>query len=391
MAIIMALMEVYYSMFISTRKALTARDNLVFPRITLMLFIVFFLPQIAFSEPYLAVQSNQPCSACHINPTGGAARNSFGNHFGTHVLPQKGGSNELFDPGVLSETIRLGADLRANFNANRPDEGEDTRGFETQSAQLYFHLQPKDTQFSLYIDQQVAPGAAINREAFLLFNFSDQHYLKAGRFFMPYGLRLEDDSAFVRQATQFNFDNSDNGVELSLKFFDNQLLINTAISNGSSGTSNEGDQLQYLVRAEWHSGIWRVGANTALNQSNSGDRITSGAYSGINIGGWIFLGEINLIQDESITNVFGQDSEQLISLIEMNKLLIKGLNLKLSYEHWDPDTDISNNDRSRSSALLEYTPFANLQVRGGLRIGDDIPQRNTGNFTEGFVQAHVYF
>lgn len=379
-------------MFISINKAFahTTKTVTAFIATTLTLGVVF-LSQSVSSEPYLAIRTNNPCSTCHVNPTGGGARNSFGNYFGTQVLPEKGGSNQLFDPGILGETMRLGANLRANFNSNTPDDGEETRSFETQSAQLYFHLKPKDAKFSLYIDQQVAPGAAINREAFLLFNFSEKHYLKAGRIFMPYGLRLEDDTALVRQTTQFNFDNSDNGVELGLKLLNNKLFINTAVTNGSSGTSNEDDQLQYLLRAEWQSGPWRVGANTVLNASDGGDRITNGIYGGINIGGWVLLGEVDIVEDQSIQNAFNQDTEQLVNLIELNKLLSKGLNLKLSYEHLDPDTNIDNNERDRSSALLEYTPFANLQVRGGLRIGDDIPQRNQGNFTEGFIQAHVYF
>ena len=57
--------------------------------------------------------------------------------------------------------------------------------------------------------------------------------------FLPYGLRVEDDSAFIRQATGMNFDNSDNGVEYGLR--SQNTSANFYIANGTSQASNNDD------------------------------------------------------------------------------------------------------------------------------------------------------
>ena len=59
--------------------------------------------------------------------------------------------------------------------------------------------------FSFYLDQRVAPGGSSNREAYARLDLLKQGlYFKAGQFFLPYGLRLEDDTAFIRQVPGIN-------------------------------------------------------------------------------------------------------------------------------------------------------------------------------------------
>ena len=54
----------------------------------------------------------------------------------------------------------------------------------------------------MYIDEQVAPGGALNREAWGMFWSADHTwYVKAGQMYLPFGLRLQDQTAFVKRAT----------------------------------------------------------------------------------------------------------------------------------------------------------------------------------------------
>jgi hypothetical protein len=341
------------------------------------------------AEPYLAIKNNTQCSTCHVNPAGGGARATYGAYYGTHVLPQTAGSLDLFDAGKFGETLRIGADLRTNYYQSDRDEGEDTRGFETQSGQLYVVLQPKDSRFSLYIDEQIAPGGALNRETFILTKLKGNHFLKAGRIMLPYGIRLEDDSAFIRQTSGFNFDTGDNGVELGLQY--TKTLFNFALSNGSSGLNNDDKNLQFLSRAEYLGNNWRIGATALYNDAEAGERTQANLFGGFVWQGFVFLAEADLIEDESIEIIPNEYQQQRVGLLEVNREISKGYNVKLTTEYLDPDANIDENQRVRHSLLLEYTPFANLQIRGGLRKGDDIPQRDAGNYLDFFAQLHFYY
>lgn len=371
-----------------------------FKKIFLIKFFIFnciFLCLQSFAEPYLAFKNNLPCAACHVNPIGGGARNTYGAYYGTNVLPQNGGSPVLFDAGNLSETFRVGANFRANYEQTEFDNdsrtkaaaSQDSQGFQTQTGQIYLVLQPKDSRFSLYIDEQVAPGGALNRETFVLARLMDGSYFKAGKIMLPYGIRLQDNSAFIRQASGINFNNSDNGVELGLQY--TQALINFAVTNGSSGLTNDDKRMQYLLRSEYIGNNWRAGASAIVNDAELGQRTMYNIFGGFNWLGLTFLAEVDQIKDESVSHVVGSYETQRVSFFEVNRELFKGLNLKLTTEYLDPDTHIAENQRTRHSLLVEYTPFANIQIRGGVRSGKDIPQRVQGNYSNLFAQVHFYY
>ncbi|UZJ43389.1 hypothetical protein OOT55_12075 [Marinimicrobium sp. C6131] len=352
--------------------------------------VLLVAPLTLTAEPYLALRTGQPCAACHVNPSGGGLRSSYGAYYGAYELPAQAGATEAFDGGQVNDSLRFGTDLR--FSATQMDvdgdEAGDARRFNTQTGQLYLAFQPKGSPVMLYLDQQLLPGGGRNREAFVMMRFGD-HSVKAGNLMLPFGLRLEDDSAFVRQASGFNFNNSDQGVELGLNF--DRLRFDVALSNGSNSQSNDDRNFQYLTRGEYVTRHWRAGGSYVLNDAEIGQRELASLFGGFTVGGYGVLLEFSRIEDDSVTNLPGIAQVQEVSLVELNRELAKGYNLKLTTEWLDPDTAIDENERNRHSLLLEYTPYASLQLRGGIRVGEDIPQRETGNFTQGFVQVHFYY
>lgn len=343
------------------------------------------------AEPYLAVKNNLQCAACHVNPIGGGARTAYGALYGTQMLPQHAGSGTQFDAGNISDTFRIGANFRANYYQHDSDEDSagDTKTFQTQTGQVYFIFQPKDSRFTLYVDEQIAPGTALNRETFILARLGDNYYVKAGKLMLPYGIRLEDNTAFIRQASGINFQNSDNGVELGLQY--TNTLINFAISNGTTGLTNDDKRMQYLGRIEYLHGNWRVGASAIVNDAELGQRRMFNVFGGFNWLGFTFLAEADHIADESVSFVPDTYQKQRVGLFEINRELTKGVNLKFTTEYLDPDSNIAENQRTRNSLLVEYTPFSNLQLRVGLRKGEDIPQRVEDNYRDFFAQLHFYY
>ena len=69
----------------------------------------------------------------------------------------------------------------------------------------------------------------------------------------------------------------------------------------------------------------------------------------------------------------------------------RGHNLKISYEYFDPDRDVSNDQQNRWSFVYEWTPIQFVQIRGGARLYDGIPQQPTQNQRLYFVELHGFF
>jgi hypothetical protein len=211
----------------------------------LILISLFGLQMTAFAEPYLAVKNNMNCAACHVNPNGGGLRNALGRMYGQNLLPVKPSSFNTVELAELSKFFAIGANARFNAKIQKTEQTENntSRSFEVASAQVYLNIKIPETGLSFYLDQQVAPGSAINREAFVMYQFDDSDFVKAGKLFLPYGLRIEDDYAFIRQATGMNFDNCDNGVEYGLNY--DSTNINLYVANGTSQASNDDDSFLY--------------------------------------------------------------------------------------------------------------------------------------------------
>ena len=335
----------------------------------------------AVAEPYLSVRSGQPCHACHSNGTGGGLRTAFGSRYAATVLSVRPMLDESLSPEfAIADGFRFGGNARYSARQFESDEVDGNLDFSTDRVSLYGHLQLNPVM-DLYIDQQVAPGGSLNREAWGRVA-RDQWYLKAGKFFLPYGWRLEDDTAFVRQATGINFTTPDNGLELGYE--DAALQAQFSVTNGAGGGSEVDDGKFFLARANWIGRWGQFGVNAGFNDSDNGERTLLGLTAGWNTGPLAWL----LEYDRIIDSIDGAgDKEQDLALLEANWLVVRGHNLKFTAEWQSPD---AGEERSRGSVVWEYFPWSHTQLRAGFRV----QRSDNPRFLEGeeyFVQAHLYF
>jgi hypothetical protein len=347
------------------------------------------------AEPYLAVKNNLKCAACHVNPNGGGLRNDFGRIYGQSLLPAKASSFDGAKLARLTKYLSMGADARFNASYQKTDQPTDntSRSFEVSSAQLYINVEIPDSGLSLYVDQQIAPGSAINREAFVMYQFDkaeplSSNYIKAGKLFLPYGLRVEDDAAFIRQATGMNFDNSDNGVEYGVNH--KNTTANFYIANGTSQASNNDDSFLYGMRVEHLFTNFRLGVSAVLNDGDQQVQMLN-LYGGSQWGDFTFLAEVDYLTLEGANSFNQQDITQLVTLAEINYQWRQGWNFKVTAEYFDPDQAVDEDEQTRYSLIGEYTPIANVQLRLGLRVKQDIPQKPQQNSESLFIQSHFYF
>ena len=350
-----------------------------------VLLLVTMCFSVVHAEPYLAIKAGVKCSSCHVNPTGGGKRNNFGAVFGQTALSANP------PPALWSQNpdnrFSFGADLRGNALATDIPNQSNQLAFELEEALLYAEISLIKDRISLYLDQNVSPGAAFSREAYGLFKIAGgKYYAKAGRFFLPYGFRLEDDTAFIRQATGFNFNNPDTGIEISVD--QDKFSANLAISNGTQGAAEIDTGKQLSLRASIVEESWRVGGSLSFNDTDSADRTVTGLFGGLRTGFVQWLGEFAFIRDEFDS---GEQQEQIALFTEANIGWRQGHNIKLTYEHLDSDLDIDENEQNRISTVYEYFPIQFVQLTGGLRFSDGIPQIDSQNTNEAFLQLHLYF
>jgi hypothetical protein len=338
------------------------------------------------AEPYFAVIQGVKCSQCHVNPTGGGMRNTFGEIWGQTQLPaQRVDTGEPWT-GEISRYLAIGANLRASANAVDVPHQENTSSFDTDELRVYLDLRAIPDRLSLYVDQKLAPGGSANQEAYGKLWFDNQRfYLKAGQMYLPYGLRLQDDTAFIRQVPGINFNTPDRGVEAGLEI--GPWSAQLAASNGTGGGTENDTGKQYSLRVEHVQSIWRAGASFNFNDAATGKRQMQNVFAGLRTGPIAWLAEADYILDDS----FEPRRKQAVGLIEANWGYRKGQNLKLTAEYFDPDRDVSEDQQTRYSLVWEYTPLQFVQFRIGARIYDGIPQNDLQNRHAYFAQLNGYF
>ena len=347
------------------------------------------LCSVATAEPYLAVSKGFQCSNCHVHPTGGGKRNVYGNVFAqTELAAQRLGdpSAALWTGEVLS-WLSVGADLRGGFESVDVPDSSTESDFDVTRGTVYAKVSLFRDRLSVYVDEKIAPDDIDNRELYLkLKTVDNKYFLAAGQFFLPYGLRLEDDSAFIRQATGVNFNIPDRGVQIGYESGPWSTQLSLTNGTGTGTVLESADRVSFV--AHYVRQQWRAGVSLSSTDSATGDRQMQNAFIGLKTGRFVWLGELDFISDE----VPGAPSVDAIAgLLEGNWLFRKGHNLKVSYEYLDPNDDISEDHRIRWSILWEYAPVQFMQGRAGARFYDGIPQAPSQNRDEFFAELHVFF
>jgi hypothetical protein len=341
----------------------------------------------ANAEPYLAAQMGLKCASCHVNPTGGGMRTVFGNTFAQTVLAQKRiGPEEDLWTGQVMKFLSVGGNARANYDWEDVPHQDTSNEFDLEEARAYFDFGVIPNRLSIYIDQRFAPGNSTNMEANVRFWITENtFYVKAGRMYLPFGYRLEDDNAFVRQLSGYNMQAPDEGVEFGLE--KGSWTAQLAISNGAGGGAELDSGKQVVTRAEYVQSRWRGGVSLAFNDTAAGDRSGAGAFGAFNIGPVTLLGEVDYFDDDSI----GDGTRLMATLAEADWKLMQGHNLKLTYEWFEPSKDIDEDEQTRTSVVYEWSPIQFMQLRAGVRVYDGIPQNDNQNRKQAFVQLHGFF
>jgi len=379
------------------------------------------------AEPYMAIREGRKCGSCHVNVRGGGMRTLLAN---THMqeithyrdlFPEFAEATEVFT-GQITSFLSLGADLRVDnalvFQDEPNAEGRvpndkvfrsnvDENILEVREAAIYGLVDLYPEYLSSYIDVSFAPGGTNVREVFGLLRglLPWGSYIKAGRFFLDYGLGYETDdlfsldnpsqNLFVRGRTGTDFNAYDDGIEIGLQ--PGPFHIAASVTNGSPGDSDVRftfttyAMLRDLPVVE--NAI--VGASFLRVAPDGSERIAYGFFAGANLGPLEYHAEIDFLHDDQ--DAAAADPAKAVGTFlaygELNYLLCDWINTKVFGEYADNDGQPDNTDSAQNRFGAGIEPFLSrfLQARLFYSVANGPENLPIANQNWLVMELHLFF
>ena len=352
-------------------------------RMLILTIVLMLAPGRAMAEPFLAVANGYQCSQCHINWTGGGMRNGFGAQFSRSLLPAKPGAMDKAFAEFTGDAIGLGMDARVAAR-QREFSGVDTNlDFATDRVTLYVTAKVADNA-RVYVDQKLSPGGSLNREAWAMLG-SEALYVKAGRFFLPYGMRLEDDTAYIRQFTNINFDTPDNGIEIG--HIGDHVSAKLSITNGTGGSAEVDDGKMISGRFAWVEPDYRVGISVNRNDTDSVTRNMYGVFAGARTGPVSWIAEYDRVRDKFSSS---PDAEYNLALFEADWQVRQGSYVRAAIDRLQsPSASLATRTRYSLSWRWFPVPMTELSVIARKSRSDSNDPFDNGRAYA--AQLHLYF
>lgn len=376
----------------------------------------------AVAEPYLAIREGYKCSACHVNMTGGGKRTEFVSAHARQLLhypdffPSLSKPVDSFNGELVSPYVAIGADLRTSVTATFQEKGNNGRvdnntAFRGRLEEVevdvnegvgYLEVRPIPDVLTFYIDQSFAPSTT-TREVWGMLRLPWDIYLKGGKMFLPYGLQLQDDNAFIRGGrngsvtTGFSFDEQQPAFEVGWE--PGPVAAAFAVSNGTS--SDKDVQVTGTVYSLF-TGVPVVrsvllGGSFSHVAPPGAETWVWGFFTGFNLGRFTYLGEVDFREDKDKNDAEPSTDEfrgRFIHYSEGNYLLLNWLNLKVAFDYADDDGDLrQRNDDSENRVSVGLEPFWNkfLQTRFFYRVSNGIESNPSHNQDLWILEVHMFF
>ena len=339
------------------------------------------------------------CNQCHYAPAGGGLINGYGRDEAADSISMGGYGDFLHGVWELPSWLGLGGDLRAAGLVNNvgATDGAELTAFPMQ-ADLYARVAVE--AFSLYVSAgitgAVRPEAdfvdrLVSREHYLMWRpKSVGPYLRVGRFFAPYGLRLAEHLSFVRRFLGFNTLEEtynlaggvvNDGWELHATAF-------TPDPFRPVGFEGSGGAVYYERRF----GETFAAAAQARFAIASGDTRTQGGLVGklyLEPARTLLLVQTDLVHERF--DETGASRLQWVYYLGASWRFARGFMVQLMLERWDPDLATRGVARDALDLEVQWFPTAHVEVSlfGRLQLIGPGSDDSTGAQVL-MLQAHYY-
>jgi hypothetical protein len=347
------------------------------------------------------------CNVCHFAPGGGGLTNTYGRDANGEDLSTFAGEGAfLYGTIELPSWLSIGADFRGAYAANDVHEPNGT-------AQALFPMQA-DVEvrgklpwgFSVYAVgglrgqvrsgndivptenyQPVSTSSLISREHWLMWQQAAQGwYVRAGRFYAPFGLRLAEHIAYVRR--DLGFDQLEESYNVSGGYVANEWELHlTAFAPDflrHIGSTEAGGAAYFEHRMLNQTGAFGFQARVA--SGNNYWSATEGAVLKFYVEPikTLFLTETDLVQltPDNVSMI-----QQFVGAAGFSVLPVKGLMLTILGERKQANLAVKNNSYDALTALLGWfpVPHAELQLMGRLQYAEGDTTAKTL-----FLQIHYF-
>tara|TARA_R110002096_G_scaffold171490_1_gene344341 strand:- start:18320 stop:19447 length:1128 start_codon:yes stop_codon:yes gene_type:complete len=324
-------------------------------------------PQFQFST------DNARCTMCHFSPSGGGLVNAWGREEAADTISRGGDGAFLGGAWEPPEWLALGADLRAATGLkDTPAEGIDTLLFPMQ-ADVYSRAEFGPITLTLTLglrkqarDRNPPPQAYIaSREHYVMYQpESTGLYVRAGRFYAPYGLRQVDHTNYIRRDLGFYTDEQTYGVsggylkgnewELHLSAFTRDPLF-------AVGPAGSGLAALYEKRFNDDAAAWGVQSKVQLGP-DSHTYWAGGTFK-------YWLPSLDLLVltelDIGVQRVDTPNADPIakgIAHLNLTHFITTGLMVGTTLEAKHGDLSLRGKDAEAATLSLQYFPRAHYEI-----------------------------
>lgn len=332
------------------------------------------------------------CQSCHVSPTGGGVLTEYGRRSSEEFMFTWSKPNEAdFLSGAVKppEKLNIGGDVR--FLSLHKDNKitESNVGFPMQ-VDLELSYKFFD-QLTVDLGVGSYDGTPDVRRYYLMYQQSENWYMRAGKFFPAFGIMNPDHSIVTRRILKFDQSQETTNVEAGYLSENFEWIIDAISGSGAAGMPRDDG---YSSRFAYYIGKNnQVGASYLHGKGVIWERDVYGAFALVSLGGGGLLQtEIDSQTRKAI------DSEDLslpkyTALITFTRLsweLTRGLNIFGTYESMDPDKSTFSQEQRSYGPGLQWFPRPHLEFLAKVEAKlDEAYSKDYGN--QALLMSHYYF
>lgn len=353
----------------------------------------------------LALAAGASCNLCHVTPSGGGLRNSYGLEeiiLGELPRPKAVQTAAVGFSTNLNPNLRWGLDGRIQaFNYIRPDTP-------TPSSSGIFPM-----QLTAYVNVMLGPTLNLYVAHYLLQTniewwgrftaMEGSRYVRVGRFLPAYGLRLDDHTSFIRggntggitqgvlnkEGLPFGpLTHGDGAIEGGSYLGD--LHLSASLSNpflqGSKVAGPFFEGMTLALRGELNKFLSGPNLNLVAGASylREGDLRLGGLFGGITRKSITVLAEVDIISEWT-----GAGITSLATYLEVDLLVVQGLHAFLKYDFYDEDMTLQENSLTRLTLGGEWFPIPFVELKPQLRYNTTTVKGKSSTI-DILLQLHIF-